>query len=153
MKGQVSTELMVIIALVLLIFIPLLVLVYMKASEANQQIGSYQAELAVSRLASLANSVGSLGTSTSVTTDVYIPPNTVSLETKQAGQGAEIVLKVRTSQGDTEVADIVKYPMKSYGTISEATTTGTWMKVRISSEYDPGSGETRITMTKGTSTP
>jgi hypothetical protein len=56
MKGQVSTELLVIVALVLLIFIPLLVLVYMKANEASQQIGSYQAELAISRVASLANS-------------------------------------------------------------------------------------------------
>ena len=58
MKGQVSTELLVVVALVLLIFIPLLVLVYTKANEANQQIASYQAELSVSRIASLANSVG-----------------------------------------------------------------------------------------------
>jgi hypothetical protein len=144
MKGQVSTELLVIIALVLLIFIPLLVLVYMKANDANQQIGSYQAELAVSRISSLSNSVGSLGTNTSVTTDVFLPPNTVSLETKQAGQGSEIILKVRTPQGDTEVSDIVKYPLKSYGPLSGSISSGAWVKIRISSEYNAGAATVNI---------
>jgi hypothetical protein len=144
MKGQVSTELLVIVALVLLIFIPLLVLVYMKAGEANQQIGSYQAELAVSRLASLANSVGSLGTNTSVTTDIYIPPNTVSLETRAAGRGSELVMTVRTPQGNTEVAEIVKYPLASYGTLSDSVSAGAWIKVKISSEYHGGEALVRI---------
>jgi hypothetical protein len=148
MKGQVSTELLVIVALVLLIFIPLLVLVYMKANETSQQIGSYQAELAISRVASLANSVGSLGTDTSVTTDVYLPPNTVSLTTEKAGGGAELVLKMRTPQGDTEVAEVVKYPLESYGSISEATTSGAWVKIKISSEYDPKSSEAKVKIEK-----
>ena len=144
MKGQVSTELLVIVALMLLIFIPLLVLVYMKANEANAQIGSYQAELAVSRIASLSNSVGSLGTNTSVTTDIFIPPNAIALETKQAGRGAEIVLRIRTPQGESEVADMVKYPLTSYGQISDSIASGGWMKIRISSEYHAGEAVVRI---------
>jgi len=144
MKGQVSTELLVVVALVLLIFIPLLVLVYVKANDANQQIASYQSELAVSRMASLANSVGSLGTNTSITTDVYVPPNTIALETKKAGRGSEISIKVRTSQGDSEVAEIVKYPLAAYGTLADATTAGTWMRIRVSSEYTGGEAVVRI---------
>jgi hypothetical protein len=138
MKGQVSTELLVVVALVLLIFIPLLVMVYMKANEADQQIGSYQAELAVSRIVSIANSVGSLGTNTSVTTDVYIPPNTVSFDTRQAGAGSEIVLTLRTAQGNTETSDIVRYPMKSPGPIAQNLMPGGYMKIRISSTTSPG---------------
>ena len=64
MKGQLSIELIVIIGLVLVIFIPLLVMVYYKSNEANEEIALHQAELSVFRLAYLANSVGSLGTNT-----------------------------------------------------------------------------------------
>lgn len=136
-KGQVSTELLVIVALVLLIFIPLLVLVYFKANEANQQIASYQAELAVSRIASLANSVGSLGTNTSVVTDVYVPPNTVVFQTNSAGRGGEIELKVKTPQGDTDVVEIVTFPLSGSQphTLADATTSGGWIKIRITSVY------------------
>lgn len=147
MKGQVSTELLVIVALVLLVFIPLLVLVYFKASEANEQIGSYQAELAVFRLASLANSVGSLGTNTSVTTDVFIPPNTEELTTSQSGRGGEITLKVSGPQGDTEIVDIVKYPISDPGTIADSSAAGGWMKLNISSEYGSG-GQATISIKK-----
>ncbi len=134
MKGQVSTELLVIVALVLLLFIPLLVLVYFKANEANQQIGTYQAELAVSRMASLANSVGSLGTNTSVVTDIYIPPNTLSFSIKESGSaGGEAVLQISTPQGKSEVVDLIRYPLSNPGDIP--VTPGTWMRVNISSEY------------------
>ncbi len=144
-KGQVSTELLVIVALVLLIFIPLLVLVYFKANEANQQIASYQAELAVSRVASLANSVGSLGTNTTVVTDVYVPPNTVVFKTAPAGRGGEIDLTVNTPQGDTDVVDIVNFPLASTGTIANSTTSGGWIKVQITSVYIDNEAHVQIT--------
>jgi uncharacterized protein (UPF0333 family) len=145
MKGQVSTELLVVVALVLLIFIPLLVMVYMKANEATQQIGSYQAELAVSRVVSLANSVGSLGTNTTVTTDVYLPPDTVSFDTIAAGSGSEIVLKTRTPSGITETADIVRYPLVSYGQIIPGELVpGGVTKIKISSYYIDGQARVKI---------
>ncbi len=144
MKGQVSTELLVIVALVLLIFIPLLVLVYFKANEANQQIASYQAELAVSRVASLANSVGSLGTNTTVVTDVYVPPNTVLFKTQPAGRGGEIDLTVNTPQGNTDVVDIVNFPLTNPGTIANSTTSGGWMKIQITSVYQDNEAHVQI---------
>ena len=144
MRGQVSTELLVIVAIVLLIFIPLLVLVYFKANEANQQIATYQAELAVSRIASLANSVGSLGTNTSVITDVYIPANTVYLATNQSGRGSEIVLRLRTPDGEKDTPDVIKYPVSNPGPIVESTTTGGWIKLKITSEYISGVAYVRI---------
>ncbi len=144
MKGQVSTELLVIVALVLLIFIPLLVLVYLKTSEANQQIASYQAELTVTRLASLANSVGSIGTNTSVVTDVYIPANTKYLETRQSGRGGEILLRLDTPQGVQEPSDILKYPLSNPGKVVDATGTGGWVKIRITSVYVGNEAHIRI---------
>ncbi len=150
MKGQVSTELLVIVGLILLIFIPLLVLVYVKANEANQQIASYQAELTVTRIASLANSVGSLGTETSVMTDVYLPPNTVNLTTVSSGsgQGGEIVLTVRTSDGDSPIADIIKYPIKNAGLVVDSSAAGGRIKVQIRSEYDGDQAKITIAQVK-----
>jgi hypothetical protein len=139
MKGQVSTELLVVVALVLLIFIPLLVLVYSKANEANQEIAAYQAELSVSRIASLANSVGSLGTDTSVTTDVFIPPNTIELNASNTGAGSVIQHWLDTPQGPKDIPGIMKFPLKnSPVTLADSSNAGGWIRVNISSTYEGG---------------
>lgn len=144
MKGQISTELMVIVALVLLIFIPLLVLVYFKANEANQQIASYQAELAVFRIAYLANSVGSLGTNTSVTTDIYIPQNIRSFKTASSGGGAEISMQVDTPQGPSDIVEVISYPVANAGVLADQTNAGGWMRIRITSEYSANKAQLKI---------
>ncbi len=137
MKGQVSTELLIIIGLVLLIFIPLLVLVYLKASEANQQIASYQAELAVFRVAYLANSVGSLGTNTSVTTDIFVPQGTKIFKVRSVGDGGEISLSVETPQGQSEIVEIIRYPVDDTELANDLTA-GSWLRIRIRSDYEEG---------------
>lgn len=145
MKGQVSTELLIIVALVLLIFIPLLVLVYLEANNANQQIASYEAEFSVSRIASLANSVGSLGTNTTVITDVFIPPNTIELRTSEAGRASELSLTLDTPQGpSTSIVEIIKYPVKNPDKLADSSNAGGWMRVRISSEYKEGIAYVKI---------
>jgi uncharacterized protein (UPF0333 family) len=135
MKGQVSTELLVIVAVVLLIFIPLLVMVYIKTSDANAQISSYQAELAVFRLAYLANSVGALGSNASVTTDVFVPSGVSELKTSSVGRGGEIVMKLHTPQGDTEITEVVKYPITNP---QQFPTASGWARFMLSSVYDNG---------------
>ncbi|MBI5227030.1 hypothetical protein HY988_00445 [Candidatus Micrarchaeota archaeon] len=134
MKAQVSTELLVIIGLILLVFIPLLTLVYFKANDSTQQIASYQTELAVFRIAYLANSVGALGTNTTVFTDIYIPQNVKAFTTKSTGSGGEITMVVGTPQGSSEVVEVVKYPIE--GTIPVSGTQGGWRKIKISSSVN-----------------
>ena len=60
-KGQVSTELMIIIGVILVVFIPLIVAMYFKTSEINNALETSQAQLAVGRMANIANSMGNLG--------------------------------------------------------------------------------------------
>lgn len=144
MKGQVSTELLIIVALVLLIFIPLLVLVYLKANDANQEIASYKAEIAVTRIASLANSVGSLGTSSSVDTDVLIPTNIVFLNTTGSGHGGIIVMRLNTPEGYKDIPEVLKYPLDNPGTLADESNAGGWMKIRISSVYRDNEAHVRI---------
>ena len=150
MKGQISTELMVIVALVLLIFIPLLVLVYFKANETNQQIAAYQAELAVFRIAYLANAVGSLGTNTSVTTDVYLPQNLMSFWTNSSGRGGEIDMLVSTPQGPSDIVEVVDYPMTDSGRVlADQTNAGGQIRLRITSEYVAGKAQLDIIKVTG----
>lgn len=146
-KGQVSTELLVIVGLVLLVFIPLLVLVYFKATEASDQIATYQAELLVFRLAYLSNSVGSLGTDTTVYTDLYIPQNIILLETSTIGNGGEITLRLATPNGESEIVEIVKYPISNEGTLAEGPAYG-WARFKISSTFDE-EGRGTIEITRG----
>lgn len=145
MKGQISTELLVVVGLVLVIFIPLLVLVYFKAGEAQTEMAAYQAQLVVFRIAYLSNSVGSLGTETTVYTDLYIPRNTISLRTMNTGDGAELQLKLQTEQGESDVAEVIRYHLTS-DTESDLIPEGSygWARFKISSVYEGDEGKVRI---------
>ena len=133
LKGQVSTELLVIIGVVLVIFIPILVMVYFKANDASAQIGAHQAELAVFRMAYLANSVGALGTDTSITTEVYIPQGVKKININNIGGGAEVVFTIDTPSGESEIVEIIKYPIDN-PLIMDDVNQG-WARFTITSEY------------------
>ena len=135
MKGQVSTELLIVVGVVLLIFIPILVLVYIKTNEANAQISSYQAELAVVRLAYLANSVGALGSNTSILAEVFIPQGVTSMETKSVHGGGEIIMRITSPDGESEIVEITKYPIANNQSFSSASG---WARFNITSSYSGG---------------
>ncbi|MEM3422187.1 MAG: hypothetical protein QXF35_00275 [Candidatus Bilamarchaeaceae archaeon] len=137
MKGQVSTELMVIIAVIFVIFIPLLVFVYTKADEAQREMAAYQAQIATFRTAYLINSVGSLGANTIVYSDVYIPGGTKYFRVKNVGGAAEVQLKAVTPSGEKDFAEVVKYHVISTGdgTLVKEPSYG-WTRLKISNIYD-----------------
>jgi len=147
MKAQVSTELMVIIAVILVVFIPLLVMVYTKAEETQREMASYQAEFVVFRLAYLANSIGSLGSDAMVYSDVYIPRGTKSLSVKNIGNGAEIELKATTPQGEKDFVEIIKYPVSEDKTLMQEPAYG-WSRFKISNAYADGKSAVSIEKTK-----
>ncbi len=139
MKGQLSTEFLVIVALILLLFIPLLVLVYFKASESNAQIAAYQAELTVNRITSVANSVGNLG-SGSISTEIFIPPNTQELRIENVGRGAEVVLVVETAgEKSTPLVGTLQYPLSEEKVVlATSRNAGGWVRVNIESKKENG---------------
>jgi len=140
LRGQVSTELLIIVAVVLVIFIPMLILVYIKTGEANDSIAAYQAELACARLAYLANSIGSLGSNASVNADIYIPSSVTSISTKTVGRGGEIVFVVQTPAGASEIAQTLKYPVNQ----QDLPVQGGWARFDISSVYVGGNAQLLI---------
>lgn len=147
MKGQVSSELMIIVALVLLIFIPLLIMVYFQATDASQKIGAYESELSVSRLAYLANAVGNLGTNTTMYTDVYLPNGMTSLRTVSIENGGEIIMVLKTADGDKEIVEVVQHRINDPQTLAEEPSYG-WMRVEITSVYSPRGSEVSIKRVK-----
>lgn len=110
-RAQVSIELMVLIGAILVIFIPLLLHVYFKTNEANEQLFQVQAELASGRLANLINAAGNLGSGSSLISEVFIPSNIRRIELKNVGRGGELAVRVRTQSGETEIIDIVRFPV------------------------------------------
>ena len=111
MRGQVSAELMAIIGLILALFIPLLLTVYAKTNEANQELYQIQAELASTRLAYLINSVGQLGTGSSILADVFIPPYINRIQITNQGRGSQVVINMNTQNGQSEISDVIRFPV------------------------------------------
>ncbi len=109
-KGQVSTELLVIISAALFIFIPLMVTGYLKANQSNEELFIAQAQLAVSRLSNMVESVGNLGSGASSILEVYVPKGIKSIKFVKQGTGGEVVITVETSSGTTEIADVSRFP-------------------------------------------
>lgn len=119
-KGQVSTELLFVIAAILVLFIPLLVLTYFKANEANEQVMQLQSQVVAIRLSELANSIGSASGSSSMIAEVYVPATVsrmlVVQSTDNTGAviGGEIILKTTTQTGTNDIVGIIRSPVMQY---------------------------------------
>ena len=112
MRGQVSTELMIIIGAILVIFIPLLVTVYFKTGEANDTMEAEQSQHAVSRLANTINSIGNLGEGAFMRTEVFIPKNARQISFYSVGRGGEVTFKIIDGTGkENDFAEVVKYQL------------------------------------------
>ncbi len=112
-KGQVSTELLITIGVILVLFIPLLFLIYFKAGEVNEQVMQVQAQVIAIRLSELANSVGNAGGNSTVMAEVYIPASVKNISISSFATGAEITVHSVTSNGPTDVPGLVKFPVAS----------------------------------------
>jgi uncharacterized protein (UPF0333 family) len=112
-KGQVSTELLITIGVILVLFIPLLFLIYFKAGEANEQIMQVQAQVIAIRLSELSNSIGNAGGNATIMAEVYIPSSVKNITIASFETGSEITVHSVTSNGPTDIPGLVKFKMKS----------------------------------------
>jgi len=108
-RGQVSIELLITIGVILVLFIPLLFLIYFKAGEANEQIMQVQAQVIAIRLSELSNSVGNAGGNSTVMAEVYIPATVKNISIESFETGAEITVHSITSNGPTDIPGLVKF--------------------------------------------
>lgn len=99
-RGQASTEILILIGLLLLLMLPLLLYAYGRSNVAREDLGVQKAEFLVQRLASAADSVGYLGGAAAVVEEVEVPPNVKSLSVKN---GRDIVLEMDAVSGKKQI--------------------------------------------------
>lgn len=125
MKGQISTELIVVVGIMLLLFTPILVTVYFKGLEMGERLAVAQSRLAVTRMASLANAIGNLGENASTIVEIYIPRNMQSIvfSNVAGSSGSEVVITLNTTEGTNEIAEPVAFKFaqgsKSFSGLSQ----------------------------------
>ncbi len=109
-KGQVSTELLVIVGFVVLLFIPLVLFVYYKTGELNGGIEGLEGRLLSSKLAFISNSLGSMGDGNYMKVEFSLPERVHTLEFRSVGQGGEVLM---TMDDGSQVSQVTRLPFNS----------------------------------------
>lgn len=109
-KAQVSVELMVIISFVVLLFIPLVLFVYHKTTELSAGIEGMESRLLSSKLAFIANSLGSMGDQNSLKIEVTLPQTVRQLSFSKLGNGGEALI---TMKDGNQISQITIFPFES----------------------------------------
>ncbi len=100
MRGQVSNELLVVVAFVLLLFIPLMFVMYIKLSDAATDLSLLQMHFSAARVAYLINAIGYMGEGSAIITEVYVPENIKSVSFSEK----EVVFTANVRGSDNDVA-------------------------------------------------
>lgn len=114
-RGQVSTELLVIIGAILVIFIPLIATGYLKAAQANEELTISQSRLAVGRIANTIDAVGNLGENSSAMLEIFVPNGVNSIKFSNIGTGSEIVFSLNSQSGSNELAETTRFQVSGSG--------------------------------------
>lgn len=139
MRGQVSNELLVVVAFILLLFIPLMFVMYIKLGDAAADLSLLQMHFSAARLAYLINAIGYMGEGSAIITEVYVPENIkqVSFSTN------EVVFTADVRGSDSEVAQPTSFQVYSRESIKqpgryrlEITNVGGSVRVEVASSED-----------------
>lgn len=107
MKGQVSNELLVVVAFILILFIPLMFVMYIKLGDVASDLSTLQVHFSVARIASLVNAIGYMGEGSAMITEVYVPENV-----KEARLGGnEVVFRALAGGKESEIAQPTSFPV------------------------------------------
>lgn len=110
MKGQVSTELLVVVGFIVLLFIPLVLFAYYKTGELNAGIEAMQSRLLSTKLAFIANALGSLGDDNSLKVELALPERVRSVQFRELGAGGEVLV---TMDDGSEISQVTRFPFSS----------------------------------------
>jgi type II secretory pathway pseudopilin PulG len=131
-KGQISTELLVLIGLILALMLPVLLYAYGRANVTQDDIAVQKAEFAAQRLARLADSVGYLGGGAAIVDEIEIPPGFRSL---YVNGERDIVVGLSTASGNKQIVKSSDFNLTSSG-LDKITQAGTYfIEVRSASDY------------------
>lgn len=141
-KGQVGTEILVLIGMFLLLLLPLLIYAYGRSNTAGEDLSVQKAEFAASRLATAADSVGYLGGQAAIIEEIEIPASVKSIEINRN----DIVFSLDMSSGQKQIVKSSAFRLKAVG-LERIRKSGTYfIEVAAVSNYSATSAE-QVVMT------
>jgi len=111
-RGQVSTEVLLLIGLMLILMLPLLLYAFNRAGVARDDLGVQKAEFASQRMARLADSVGYLGGAAAIIDEIEVPDNVKSITVNNGGIGTDIIFEVDSANGRTQIVKSSAFTIK-----------------------------------------
>jgi hypothetical protein len=137
-RAQVSTEVLILVGLMLTLLIPLLVYSYGRANTARDDMAVQKAEFAVQRLASLSDSVGYIGGSAAIVEEIEMPPGARALRV----EGHDVIIELGSPLGARHIVQSSAFTLASSG-LGNITTSGTYF-IEVASVYDSEAGAQRV---------
>lgn len=139
MRGQVSNELLVVVAFILLLFIPLMFVMYLKLGDVTTDLSLLQMHFSVARIAYLINAIGYMGEGSAIITEIYVPENIKAISFNPN----EVVFTANVRGADNDVAQPTSFKIFTNTQISqpgryrlEITNVGTGVSVEIASSEE-----------------
>ena len=143
MHGQLSTEIILLIAVMLLLLVPLMVYAYSRANIANEDLSVQKAEFAAKRIATLADSVGYLGGEAAIIDEIEVPSFVQSITINQH----DIIFNMSSTAGVKQIVQTSSFALNSSG-FDRIRKAGTYfIEIKALSNYNAMPGEPQVSLT------
>ncbi|MCX6772770.1 MAG: hypothetical protein NTV88_03290 [Candidatus Micrarchaeota archaeon] len=144
-RGQVSTELLIIIGMMLLLLVPLLYYSYSRANVVKEDAGIQKAEFAVQRMARLADSIGYMGGASEILDEIQLPQYVKSISVDEK-TGHDIIIEMDSTTGIKQIVKSSAFKIKAVGFDNRKLQEGSyWVDIKAIS--DPANPDYQILMT------
>ena len=141
-RGQMSTEILILVGMALFLLLPVLLYAYGRANVSGEDLSTQKAEFAAHRLASLADSVGYLGGASAVIDEIEIPPYVNSVGVN----GRDIVIGMDSASGKKQIVAGSAFNLSSTG-FERITKSGTYfIEVRALSTTSNGGAQVGLSL-------
>ncbi|MCX6769681.1 MAG: hypothetical protein NT051_03300 [Candidatus Micrarchaeota archaeon] len=121
-RGQISTEILVVVGIMLTLLLPLILYSYGKVNVAKEDLAVQKAEFAAQRIASISDSVGYLGGAAAIIEEIEIPPGFRNLTIN----GHDIVIELQTSSGRKQIVKSTAFGLKGENSLANITSPGNY---------------------------
>jgi len=141
-RGQVSTEVLLLVGMALFLLLPVVLYAYSRANVSGEDLSVQKAEFAAHRLAALADSVGYLGGASGVVDEIEIPPYVKSVTVSNH----DIIFEMDSSSGKKQIVSSSAFNLTSSG-FGGITKAGTYyIEVLALSATDTGTAQVSMTL-------
>ena len=138
-RGQISTEVLLLIGVMLVVLVPLILYAYGRANAARDDFSDQRAEFASQRLARLADSVGYLGGAAAVVDQIDIPPYVKSVSLSPNHH--DIIFEMNSPAGKKEIVQSSVFQINATGLERISREGSYFIEVRALSNYEPGADQ------------